>query len=384
MISENTKIQSRRTARILTVACGLLFFTFSFVYLYVFQEDLLEAFHYSLSEGKTQFSPLGTALVISALLVLLRLGVNVFLRLKGAVRELAYFPSCLLLGVITSVGYEVYEGKALNGYWIWLLPLLLVAFVGVAFIVGRFWEAYFGRFSDARCIVNGNLFILLMLCMMTMFIGNTNIHFHRELAVEKALKQKEYGMALDIGKKQMDPSHALTALRAYALSKEEALGERLFEYPQLYGAAGLLLMGEDADRLRLTGDSLYTYLGEKPASNERPIDFFNRICREDIGSHVSLDYYLSALLLERQLSRFVSEFNTLYLVGDSIPRYYEEALFLHDKLNPEFPAKVQNESLEEKWNEYIQKCKEVSGDIGEGNLVRRAYGNTYWWYYQYK
>ena len=124
--------------------------------------------------------------------------------------------------------------------------------------------------------------------MMTMFIGNTNIHFHRELAVEKALKQKEYGMALEIGKKQIDPSHALTALRAYALSKEAVLGERLFEYPQLYGAAGLLLMGEDADRLRLTGDSLYTYLGAKPASNERPIDFFNRICREDIGSHVGL------------------------------------------------------------------------------------------------
>ena len=178
MISENTKIQSRRTARILTVACGLLFFTFSFVYLYVFQEDLLEAFHYSLSEGKTQFSPLGTALVISALLVLLRLGVNVFLRLKGAVRELAYFPSCLLLGVITSVGYEVYEGKALNGYWIWLLPLLLVAFVGVAFIVGRFWEAYFGRFSDARCIVNGNLFILLTLKELACIYTTENTVYH--------------------------------------------------------------------------------------------------------------------------------------------------------------------------------------------------------------
>ena len=53
MNSESTNIHKRRTARILTVVCGLLFSAFSFVYLAFFQKEVLEALHYSLAQGKT-------------------------------------------------------------------------------------------------------------------------------------------------------------------------------------------------------------------------------------------------------------------------------------------------------------------------------------------
>ena len=122
MSNNNTLIHYQRTARILTVACGLLFALFCFLYLYVFQQDLLEAFHYSLAEGKTRFSPLGTALWTTGILLLVRWLVNRLLHLKGGVRELAYFPSCLLLGVLTSVGSAVYQGNAIQTFWMWLLP----------------------------------------------------------------------------------------------------------------------------------------------------------------------------------------------------------------------------------------------------------------------
>lgn len=381
---EVTNMHYRRTARILTVACGLLFSTFSFLYLYVFQKDLLEAFHYSLSEGKTQFSPLGTALSVTIVLLILRWGVNAMLHLKGAVRELAYFPSCLLLGILTSVRYSVYQGEALADYWIWLLPLSLLIFMGVAYVVGRFWDAYFGRSVNMGWIINGNLFILLMLCLMTVVISNTQIHFHQELAIEAALKENNYKEAREVGKKMTDPSQAMTALRSYALSKEGTMGEYLFDYPQLYGSEGLLLNKEDADCFRLTADSLYTYLGSKPMDGERAIDFLGRICREDVGSHVALDYYLSALLLDRRLDQFVSEWETLYLATDSIlPRYYEEALFLYDKMHPTLSPKVNHATLEEKWKAYEEMQQELHGKVGESNWMRREYGNTYWCYYQY-
>jgi hypothetical protein len=41
-------------------------------------------------------------------------------------------------------------------------------------------------------------------------------------------------------------------------------------------------------------------------------------------------------------------------------------------------------ALEELWGKYLQKQQELSGQRGEANRMRREFGDTYWWYYQYK
>ena len=76
MGNTETKWSTKRTARILTVACGLLFFAFSFVYLYIFQRDVVEALHFYLADGKTQYAPFWTAFILSAILLLLRWGIT--------------------------------------------------------------------------------------------------------------------------------------------------------------------------------------------------------------------------------------------------------------------------------------------------------------------
>ena len=50
-MSSNNSLSYKRAARILTVACGLLFSIFSIVYLFVLQKDVVGALHYSLSQG---------------------------------------------------------------------------------------------------------------------------------------------------------------------------------------------------------------------------------------------------------------------------------------------------------------------------------------------
>lgn len=92
-MSDYTNAFYKKTARIMIAVCGLLFSLFSFVYLYVFQRDVLEALHFSLAHGKTTFAPMASALVITLILLLLRWGVNSLLGLKGRVRALAYVPS---------------------------------------------------------------------------------------------------------------------------------------------------------------------------------------------------------------------------------------------------------------------------------------------------
>lgn len=384
MNSGNTNLTRRRTARIIAVASGLLFSAFSVVYLSVFQKEVMEALHYSLAQGKTVYAPWTSAVVGTVVLLLLRWSINAFVGLKGPLKALSYFPPCLLLGVLTDVGHGVYHGEGISVQWAWLLPLLLVLHVLAGKLLARAFKLWVDQDLEAGVVINSNLFILLCLCLMTACIGNTDIHFHHELKVEEALRKQDYETAREVGVKSMDPSRNLTALRAYAMSREGTLGEYLFQYPQLYGAAGLLMDTSDAKALRLNADSLYVYLGARPALGEPVMTFFTRICEEESGNYTTMDYYLSALLLERQLERFVHAFDELYTVRDSIPYYYRQALFLHDRMHPSDRPTVADEAMEEQWKAYEEAKAELAGTIGEANRMRRKFGDTYWWYYQYR
>lgn len=384
MNNDNRNISHRRTARIITVASGLLFTAFSFVYLAFFQKDVLEALHYSLAQGKTVYAPWISAVVITAVLLLLRWGINSVIRLQGFLAALSYFPSFLLLGVLTDVGHGVYHGEGISSVWMWLLPVILVLYVAVGYLLGRASSRLVLNISEVG-VANSNFLILLMLCLTTVCIGNTNVHFHHELQVEEALRKQDYVKALKVAEKTMDPSRNLTALRAYAMSREGTMGEHLFRYPQLYGAAGLLMGTFDAEALRLNADSLYVYLGASPKLGESAMNFFQRICEEESGNYTTMDYYLSALLLERKLERFVEVFDELYTVRDSIPYYYRQALFLDKKLHvSSVSSDTTDVAMEELWEKYQQKRQELAGQRGEGNRMRREFGDTYWWYYQYK
>ena len=384
MNNEKSNIHKRRTARIIAVASGLLFSVFSVVYLSVFQKEVMEALHYSLAQGKTVYAPWTSAIVGTIVLLVLRWGINVLVGLKGPLKALSYFPPCLLLGVLTDVGHGVYHGEGISAQWVWLLPLLLMLHVVIGKLLARVCKLWVNPDLEEGIMVNSNLFILFFLCLMTACIGNSNIHFHHELKVEEALRKQDYEMAREVGVKSMDPSRNLTALRAYAMSREGTMGEYLFQYPQLYGAAGLLMGISDDKALRLNADSLYVYLGARPALGEPAMNFFSRICEEESGNYTTMDYYLSALLLERKLEKFVQSFDELYTVRDSVPRYYQQALFLYDKMHPSNKPKVADEAMEEQWKTYEEEKNSLAGTIGEGNRMRRKFGDTYWWYYQYR
>ena len=384
MNNEKENKNRRRTARIIAVASGLLFSAFSFTYLSVFQKDVMEALHYSLAQGKTVYAPWMSAVLITVVLLVLRWAVNALVGLKGPLKALSYFPSCLLLGVLTDVGHNVYHGGGISDTWGWMLPLCLVLYGVLGWLLARAARLWLNPEMPDIWVVNSNFMTLLMLCFMTIGIGNTNVHFHHELQVEEALRKQDYGRALLVAEKTMDPSRNLTALRAYAMSRQGTMGEDLFRYPQLYGAAGLLMGTSDEKALRLNADSLSVYLGAKPALGEPALTFFRRICEEESGNYTTLDYYLSALLLEKKLDEFVRAFDELYTVRDTIPYYYRQALFLDSKMHPSAVTDSADVALEELWGKYLQKQQELSGQRGEANYMRREFGDTYWWYYQYK
>jgi hypothetical protein len=387
MNSEKITINRRRTARIIAVASGLLFSAFSITYLSVFQKDVMEALHYSLAQGKTVYAPWMSAIIITVVLLVLRWVLNGLTGLKGPLKALSYFPSCLLLGVLTDVGHDVYHGGGISDAWSWMLPFLLVLYVVIAWLLARVARLWLNPEIPNGFVVNSNLTILLLLCFMTVGIGNDNIHFHHELQVEEALRKQEYGRALEVAGKTMDPSRNLTALRAYAMSRQGTMGEELFRYPQLYGAAGLLMGASNDKALRLNADSLYTYLGDTPKLGEPAMKFFERICEEETGNYTTLDYYLSALLLEKRLDKFMQAFVDWYPLEETqFPKYYKQAYYLYNRMHSgsEKYLLIDDAEMDALWEKYETRKQELSGQRGEANYMRREFGNTYWWYYQYK
>ena len=387
MNNEKENINRRKTARILSVACGFLFSAFSIVYLAVFQKDVMEALHYSLAQGKTVYAPWASAIILTVVLLLIRWGINGLVGLKGPLKALSYFPCCLLLGVLTDVTHNVYHGGGIDASWATLLPVLLVVYGMVGWLLARAVRLWLNPEIPTGVVINTNLITLLGLCLMTVGIGNTDIHFHHELQVEEALRKQDYERALQVGEKSMDPSRNLTALRVYALSRQGTVGEKLFSFPQLYGAAGLL-MGTDNDKaLRLHADSLYIYLGDTPKLGEPAMKFFESICEEETGNYTTLDYYLSALLLEKKLDKFMQAFVDWYPLEEAhFPKYYKQAYYLYNCMHSssEKYLLIDDAEMDTLWEKYQTRKQELSGQPGEANFMRREFGDTYWWYYQYK
>lgn len=374
----------KKAARILTVACGLLFSIFSFVYLFVFQKDVLGALHYSLSQGKTHYSPLIGAIIITVVLLIFRWGINGLLGLKGPVRALSYFPSCLLLGVLTDVDCSIFHGGSIGDKWLWLLPLLLLIYVGVTYTLRRIFRFWLNQEGSILGLINSNLTILILLCLMTVSIGNSNVNFHHELAVERAIRNRNYAAARMVGGKSLETTRTLTVLRAYTLSREGTMGEHLFEYPQYYGAEGLLFEPHSQETLRLNADSLYAYLGAKPHTAEKPLDYLTRICHDEVGKHTALDYYLSALLLEKKLDKFASAVDTYCFEQDTLPRYYREAVTLYKRAHPQYSREIKDTLMVQRLDDFFSRQKEFSSPVEEKNRMRREFGDTYWWYYHYQ
>lgn len=383
-MSSNISLSYKKAARILTVACGLLFSIFSFVYLYAFQKDVVGALHYSLSQGKTHYSPLVGAIIITVVLLIFRWGINRLMGLKGPVRALSYFPSCLLLGVLTDVDRSIFHGGSIEDKWLWLLPLLLLIYVGVVYTLRRVFRFWLNQEGSVWGVVNSNLAILTLLCLMTVSIGNSNVNFHHELAVERAIRNQDYAGARMVGVESLETTRTLTVLRAYAMSLEGTLGEYLFKYPQYYGVEGLLLEPHSQETLRLNADSLYAYLGAKPYTAEKPMDYLSRICYDETGKHTALDYYLSGLLLDKKLDKFASAVNTYCFEQDTLPHHYREAVILYKKTHPEYSREIKDTLMIQRLHDFLRRKKEFSSPIEEKNRMRREFGDTYWWYYHYQ
>lgn len=346
---------------IMRITIALLFLVFTFFYLYNYQADVLAMAQHVLSGGKTSYNALIGASLITFTLYLLQVVVNGFLQLKSRSHALTYFPSLLVLTILTDVSPNLDKGFSF-GAWLWVFPLLISIWVIVVLAAKEMLPSSSPDGGQVGSLFSRTAWInVLSMFVMFFLVGlfcNSDEVFHYRMKVEKCLTERKYDEALDVGYKSLATDSSLTMLRIYALAANKELPERLFEYPLVGGSAAMKPNGTTVKMLLHTDTKL-------------------RYVRKS-----ARDYKLCAFLLDRNLDTFAKEIVRLYGTHN-LPKHYREALALYKHLRANPVVVYQDNVMDADYSDYQEMKKKYKNPIERKNRLRDAYGKTYWYYYDY-
>lgn len=366
MTKDSTK--RNEAARSIRFTCGFVFIIFCLSYLF-FQTHLLEMLQKVLSDGQTSYAARWGTWIITLILCLVQFGVSRLVRMPERCHALTYLPSVLLLSCITDIDKSIYQEVTI-GHWAWIIPLSVAALFGWSWVYRHVdWFSGDGQQTLWVARLLPNNIMLFLLCVGCMAWGNTDEVFHYETAADAALLHDDYATVLTIGAASPHTSRELTVMRTYALSHMNALPERLFDYPQRDASRGLLFEAGSPATTWLKASTIYAYLGDEPRPGESVTDYLRRLCHEDTGYKPALDYYLCALLLQKELDLFAEELDYFCHVEPSLPHVYLEALFLYYALHAEAEPPFDMSALGRDYQRY--------------QLSPSDYRKTYWYYYDH-
>ena len=368
------------------VVCAVVFVSFTFLWLYSFQADVLAYAQHVFSHGQTHYNRLVGAVLITLSLWLLQWGVSSLLSLRNRLHALTYYPSVVMLALLEAVCPSADGQLSVSLWWLLLLPLSalwIFATMGaceLSRLDHRHFQPFFSRSMWE------NLFVLAAMLTGLTAVANTDAVFHYRARVETCLFEQRFDDALLVGSQSQETDASLTMLRAYALSRQGQLGDRFFQYPVAGSGADLVPIDSSRSRLlRYPQDSLYRHLGAIPRPGMDTPTYLLRIERYGQATAAVRDYVLCGLLIDRDLDGFARTLPQYYEVADSLPlpRHYREALtlYVHTRSHPvlEYHDAVCDEDYAN-----LQELEAQYRDPRERHIrVKEQYQGSYWYYYEY-
>lgn len=373
---------TKHSTTVYSTVCAIVFCLFTFVYLYFYQADILSMAQHVLSGGVTQYNRWVGAVLITLVLQLVQTGVYALTGLREGRHALTYFPSVLILGIISSASTRM-DVSFSFGVWTWLLPLLLLVW---GFGLYAALKIPYGH-PSSKGVLSGSMWVNVMsLCAMFFFVGlvgNSNDVFHYRMKMEHCFIDGRYADALAVGQRSEATDSTLTMLRAYALAREGQLGERLFNYPVAGHSASLVPMPSGTRCVIYPVDSLYRFLGARPLSTQTTRTYLEALVKGRKATPVVKDYILCGCLLDRDIDSFALLLPRFYRVDDNLPKHYREALTLYNHLRSNPVVAYRNNVMETDFND-LQTLEKQYATYGERKqAVFEQYAGTYWWYYEY-
>lgn len=373
------------TKRYTVVACACAFCLFSFCYLLFYQTDVLVAGQHVLSGGKTHYVGWVGAVLITLTLFLMQRVVFMVTKLSKRAHFLTYFPSMLILTIITDVSSNIDLGFSFGGWYV-AVPILLLLFIGAVWGARQMepFEPEPASPGITSRTIWINLVAMVVMMVLTGIFSNGDEAFHQRMRMERLIAQGKYTQAIKVGRKSQVADPQITMLRAFAMSKKGLMGEHFFEYP--FVREGKTLMHDTiGNRTILLNDSILATVVK--------------------SSKARLDYKLIDMLIDRDIKGFAETVQKAY--PDSImPKHYAEALAIYKKIAPPPPPKVEEKDskkgkkkkkkkveevvveqapdpMQLRLDEFL-KLKEKKDKPGVALKLRREFGDTYWYYYYIK
>lgn len=281
--------------------------------------------------------------------------------------------------------------------WLYLtcLTIIAAALCAASIYLQQRWET---KHEGAALWHPGMSYIAFLLALsLYMGIGAaaTDVE-HYEMQTAQLLHKERHNKVKHIGKEALDTSRRLVAMRAYAMGTAPGLlGDRFFDQPleRTTDATSLLLPTDCRQELMFSADSLCKMLGAKRPTTEEQTDaekaeaYFKRVA-ESRGFHpsVAADYYLCALLANRKIDAFAQEIQRYYprqtREQKHMPKYYAQALVMYTHLRTRPAIVYSDAATEANFKDYSDMGDSLKNAAVRNNLLRRSYGETYWWYYK--
>lgn len=370
---------------IIRVMCATIFVLFSWGWLYLFQADALAMTQHVLSDGLTHYNRLVGAIIITAVLMVLQYIINGFIKLNKRFHALSYMPSMLLLGMLTEISQTIDKGISLSRS-IWLVLFFLVIWIALIFLVRQYEnvekEFHVPFFSRSMWI---NMLIMTAMIICVARIGYTNAVFQFRMKVEGYLMSGDYHQAREVGQKSLESDANLMMLRMYALARCNELGEHLFEYPIAGNSSQILPTNGKTKVLLCPTDSIYKFMGARPAVSMEPERYLAMLQRRDSVNNLAIaDYLLCGYLIDKQLDRFAQTISSYYPLNANLPKHYREALTLytHSRSNPLVVYRVPE--VEEDYANYQELKRQYQEPMERKTRVSEEYRGTYWYYYEFE
>ena len=368
----------------------VLFALFSFLYLFCLQCDVLAEAQYVFSGGVTSYSRLWGALIITAILLAVQGVVAKYTQLTGRWYALTFFPSFLLLTLLTSLNRVVIADFSLH-QWAWAFPLLIVVFLVTLYLSRKMPGESIneGDYHLSRYLWPNFLTMFLMMVLCGANASADDVYMY-ELKAESLLLEKDYEGASRVGEESLVTSPRLNELRMYALAQQGLLGERLFDYPQPYGEKSLMQMDDTMTSLhRFTCKDIQEALGAWANSSVTTFQQYIDLLKQNPSTRhnpMLADYVLCGHLLRNDMHGFMRDIRKYYDISTpgkvtELPKAYREALLLQAKaIGRDSLSAFADTSMLAAYRDYAEIKSSEEKEIVRNNRLRRNYGNTFWWY----
>lgn len=385
-MSKDSLIKRQETP--IRVVCTFVFTLFSFFYLYYFQSDVLTVLQHVFSKGQTHYDHFVGATLITLVLLLLQVGVVNICRKVQMAWAFTFVPSALCLAALTDVEPSDVDGMLHFSSGVYLLPIGLIVFgllVWTAKATGLLQSLSFTVRSTQRLLWY-NLLVLLLCMLFVCTCGNGSKVYHARAHAEQCIMDGRVDEALLAIENCGSGDENLTMLTAYALAQKNALAERLFEFPVKGGSEALTPYAKNM-KFELIADSVfYSKLGGWYVQRMPTMKYLDYQRRHGRMNSMAIDYLLCGYLLDRNIDAFAANVTKYYEVNDSValPKHYKEALVMYTHLRSTPRVIYNNNVMNTDFEDFQKLEKSVADERERQTALRDTYGNTYWYYYQYK